>query len=136
MNDRGNITKSSQSFRFKAIETYSKIQTLIESTDSIPIALGVEPKTETFLNTIVGRYKIKDSTLADSQGDIRISTKGKELLFTFMVEEKDMDIKLVHHRASIFILMDTQNHIIFNTPNKGEFIVSRGRVYNTFSKVE
>tara|TARA_R110002051_G_scaffold325419_1_gene427703 strand:- start:288 stop:692 length:405 start_codon:yes stop_codon:yes gene_type:complete len=134
MNDRGNITKSSQSFRFKAIETYSKIQTLIESTDSIPIALGVEPKTETFLNTIVGRYKIKDSTLADSQGDIRISTKGKEL--HFIAEEEDIDIKLVHHKASIFILMDTQNHIIFNTPNKGEFIVSRGRVYNTFSKVE
>jgi len=134
MNDRANTTKASQVYRFKALETYSKIQALIESTDSIPKALGLEPKTETFLNTIVGTYKIKDSTLTDSQKDIRISNKGNEL--HFIVEEKDIDIKLGHHRASIFVLMDTPQHIIFNTPNKGEFIVSKGPVYNTFSKVE
>ncbi len=134
MNDRANTTSASQSYRFKALETYSKIQALIESTDSIPKALGLETKTETFLNTIVGTYKIKDSTLADSQKDIRIGNKGKEL--HFMVEEKDIDIKLSHHRASIFVLMNTPNHIIFNTPNKGEFIVSRGPVSNRFSKVE
>ncbi|MEH6770951.1 hypothetical protein [Maribacter arcticus] len=134
MNDRANITRASQSYRFKALETYGKIQALIKGTDSIPKELGLEPKTETLLNTIVGTYKIKDSTLADSQSDIRISNKGKEL--HFMVEEKGIDIKLGHHRASIFVLMDTPNHIIFNTPNKGEFIVSKGAVYKTFSKVE
>ena len=134
MNDRANITRASQSYRFMALETYGKIQTLIESTNPMPKALGLEPKTETFLNTIVGTYKIKDSTLADTEKDIGISIKGKEL--HFIVEEEDIDIKLVHHRASIFVLMDTPQYIIFNTPNKGEFIVSRGPVNNTFSKVE
>lgn len=134
MNDRANITRAGQSYRFKALETYSKIQTLIESTDPMPKALDLEPKTQTFLNSIVGTYKIMDSTLTDSEKNIRISTIKKEL--HFMVEEEDFDIKLVHHRASIFILMNTSNYIIFNTPIKGEFIVSRGPVINTFSKVE
>jgi len=57
MNDRANTAKASQSYRFKALETYHKIQALIESTDSIPKVLGLEPKTETFLNTIVAIIK-------------------------------------------------------------------------------
>ena len=134
MNDRGNTARASQSYRFKALETYSKIQALIESTDSIPKALGLEPKTETFLNTIVGTYKIKDSTLTGFPKYIRIRNEGDEL--HFIVKENDVDFKLAHHKASIFVLMGTPAHIRFNTPNKGEFILSRGPFLNTYSKVE
>lgn len=63
---------------------------------------------------------------------IRISNEGEEL--HFIVEENDVDFKLARHKASIFVLMGTAAHIEFNTPNKGEFIVSIGPVYNTYNK--
>ncbi len=134
MQDRANTCKASQIYRFKALETYIKIQELIESTDSIPKTLGLEPKTDTFFNSVVGTYKIRDSTLAGWNKEIKISYEGKEL--HFIVEENDVDFKLGHHKNSIFNLRGTGAHVIFNTPNVGEFIVSKGPDYTTFSKEE
>ena len=133
MNARRNIFRISQEYRYKALETYIKIQELIESTDSIPLTLGLKPKTETFLNTIVGTYKIKDSTLAGWNKEIKISNEGKEL--HFIVEEDDVDFKLEHHKESIFILRGTPTYIIFNTPKEGDLFVTRYDLGNTtFSK--
>lgn len=134
MNDRSNSARVSQSFRFKALETYIKIQELIESTDSIPKTLGLEPKTETFLNDIVGTYKIKDSTLIGWTKEIKISNEGKELYF--IIDEPDLNFKLEHHKESIFILMGTSQHIRFNIPKKGDFFVSKGPDYTIYSKEE
>ncbi len=80
MNDRANVFSKSQQYRYNALETYLKIQELIESTDSIPKTLGLEPKTETFFNSLVCTYKITHSTtLAGRSKEVKISYEGKEL---------------------------------------------------------
>ena len=135
MNDRGNITKSSQSFRFKALETYSKIQALIESTNPIPAVLGLEPKNEIFIESIVGTYKIKDTTLARWHKELKISHDGKDL--HFIVKSRNVDFKLGHHKESIFVLRSTSAFLKFDTLSKGEILVMRpGIGYTTFIKEE
>jgi len=135
MMDRGSTALFSQRFRFKALETYGKIQELIESTDSIPKTLDLEPMTQTTLNTIVGTYKIMDSSLAVWHKEIKISNEGKEL--HFIIKEDDIDIKLEHHKGYIFILMDTPAFISVNTPSKGNLSMRRlGLGYATYIKEE
>ena len=135
MMDTGNTAQTSQIFRFKALETYGKIQELIESTDSIPKTLDLEPMTQTTLNTIVGTYKIMDSSLAVWHKEIKISNEGKELHFT--IEEDDIDLKLEHHKGSIFILMPMRMYISVNTPSEGNLSMRRpGLGYTTYIKEE
>ncbi len=133
MNDRGNTVKISQRFRFKALEAYSKIQELIESTDSIPKTLDLEPKTQTILNTIVGTYKIMDSSLAGWNKEIKISNEGKELHFIV----KEGDFKLEHHKGYIFYVMGTHGYIRFNAPSEDNLLFRRGGLgHTTFIKEE
>ena len=135
MNDRGNIALHSQIFRFKALETYGKIQELIESTDSIPETFDLEPMTQTTLNTIVGTYKIMDSSLAAGIKEIKISNEGKELHLT--IKEDDIDYKLEHHKGYIFIPIGSQGYISFNIPSEGNLSMRRpGLGYTTYIKEE
>lgn len=133
--DRGNIVRFGQIYRFKAIESYNKIQNLIQSTDSISKILGLEPKNEIFMNSIVGTYKIKDTSLVNWHKDLKISKEGKDL--HFIVKSENVDLKLEHHKESIFILRGTYSYLQLNTPNMNEVFVMRPDVgYTTFTKQE
>ena len=135
MLDRSNIVRFGQIYRFKAIETYSKIQALIESTNPIPAVLGLEPKNEIFIESIVGTYKIKDTTLARWHKELKISHDGKDL--HFIVKSRNVDFKLGHHKESIFVLRSTSAFLKFDTQNKGEILVKHPNLgYTTFIKEE
>lgn len=135
MLDRSNIVRFGQIYRFKAIETYSKIQALIESTNPIPAVLGLEPKNEIFIESIVGTYKIKDTTLARWHKELKISHDGKDL--HFIVKSRNVDFKLGHHKESIFVLRSTSAFLKFDTQNKGKILVRHPNLgYTTFIKEE
>jgi len=138
MNDREYIVAASQSYQYKALETYNKIQKLIENTDSIPNIMDVEQKTRNLIKSLVGTYKIKDSTLAGWTKEIKISNEGDGLhLIDKSYLGVGIDLKLAHHKESIFVLMGTVSYVKFNTPSEGEIFVRRADLgYTTYRKEE
>jgi len=133
LNGLGNTFFISQSYRSKAIETYLKIKELTKSTDSIPKTFGLEPKNKTYLNTIVGIYKIKDSLGRGWSKEIKIRNEGTELLYI----DGDFESELVHHVASVYYIVRTRHYLKYNTPNEGELYISYSFFGNaTYTKVE
>ena len=126
MEDREGIVQASQDYQFKALETYIKIQELMESTDSIPSIMDVVQKTENLRKSVVGTYKIKDARFVGWTKEIKISNEGDAL---HLIDESYLDVgidfKLVHHKASIFVIPGSVSYLEFNTPSEGELVLKR-----------
>lgn len=126
MEDREVIVRASQDYQYKALETYTNIQELIESTDSIPNIMDVEQKTENLRKSVVGTYKIEDGTLAGWTKEIKISNEGDAL---HLIDESylgvGIDLKLAHHKASIFVIPGSVSYVKFNTPSEAELVIKR-----------
>jgi hypothetical protein len=126
MEDREGIVRASQDYQFKALETYAKIQELIESTDSIPNILVVAQKTENLRKSVVGTYKIKDATLVGWAKKIKISNEGDAL---HLIDESylgvGIDFKLAHHKASIFVIPGSVSYVKFNTLGEADLVIKR-----------
>jgi len=126
MEDREVIVRASQDYQYKALETYNKIQELIESTDSIPNIINVGQQTENLRKSVVGTYKIKDSTLAGWTKEIKISNEGDAL---HLIDESYLgvgfDFKLAHHKASIFVIPGSVSYVKFNNSSKAELTLKR-----------
>jgi hypothetical protein len=139
MEDREGIVVASQHYQYKALETYIKIQELIESTDSIPKVMDIVQKTKNLIKSVVGTYKIKDSTLAGWTKEIKISNEGDAL---HLIDESYLgvgfDLKLAHHKASIFVVPGSVSYVKFNTPNEGELVIKRADLgyITTYKKEE
>ncbi|WP_298537050.1 hypothetical protein [uncultured Algibacter sp.] len=126
MNDRENIFNESQLYCHVATETYYKIAKLLKSTDSIPEILASKSKNASFLNSIVGHYKLKGSTGSEWAENIKITNDANELRLI----DKYRDDKLIYHRGFIFVIYSSQfncsSYIQFNKPKFGELYISDG----------
>ena len=123
MNDRSNTFSISQSYSFSAIEAYHKINELTKSVvDSIPKVLALEPEDTSFLNNIVGHYKLKDSMDLNWPKDLKTIQITKEGNRLNLITENG-DSELVFHKESTF-LIDRALYVQFNKPKKGQFFVS------------
>jgi hypothetical protein len=133
MNDRKNIIVLSRNHRIAAIEAYNKINELTESTDSIPKIVALESKDTSFLNNIVGNYKIKDSIGVRWAKNIKIINKGNKIHFV----DKYRDRELIYNKESNFLLKGTIIYVQFNKPKKGALFISRNINGNaTYIKIE
>lgn len=134
MNDRANTFGQSQRYSSSAIETYHKIKDLTESTDSIPKVLALEPEDTTFLNSMVGNYKLKDSLDLNWPKDLKTIQVTKEGNRLNLIFEDGDDRELQYHKDSIFLLSGSW-YIQFNTPEEGELFFSANvRGHRTYIK--
>jgi hypothetical protein len=122
MNDRSNTINSTQSYSLKAIETYNKIKEHTKSMDSIPKVMTLESEDTTFLNSIVGKYKLKESS--DLNWPLRLKTmqftkEGNKLL---LINDRGIDNVLRYHKETIFWL-GRNWYLQFDKPKKGELFV-------------
>lgn len=126
MNDRSNTFSLSQRYCLKAIETYHKIATLTNSADSIPKVLALEPENPSFLNNMIGNYKLKDSldlTWPKGLNTLQVAKKGNRMYF---INKQRDDVELQFHKDSIFYLEGSW-YVQFNKPKEGELLL-RGNV--------
>jgi hypothetical protein len=135
MNDRSNTFSLSQRYSLRAIETYHKIIELTSSTDSIPRVLALEPENSSFLNNMIGNYKLKDSLNLNwpiGLKTIQITKEGNRL--NLVSENGERELRF--HKGFIFSL-GTSRYIQFNSPKDGELFFSGNvRGHRTYIKEE
>ena len=104
-------------------QAYHKINELTKSVVvSIPKVLALEPEDTSFLNNIVGHYKLKDSmdlNWPKVLKTIQITKEGNRL--NLITENGDSELRF--HKESTF-LIDRALYVQFNKPKKGQLFVS------------